>query len=133
MHHRPKGPDQQIPEAAAVSSQLERILASRDLDASPRCRALLRFIVEETLAGRSETLAPAAIGTRVFDRREDHEPALDPIVWIQAGRLRRSLERYYRRSGAGDPVRIELPRGTYVPVARWVGEACAQEVGAPAL
>ena len=48
---------------------------------------------------------------------------MDPIVRIQAGRLRRSLERYYLMSGAEDPVRIELPRGTYVPVARWAAES----------
>ena len=41
---------------------------------------------------------------------------MDPIVRIQAGRLRRSLERYYLLSGKDDPVRIELPKGTYVPV-----------------
>jgi adenylate cyclase len=107
------------PEAETVLEQLERILASGDFDASPRSRAFVRFIVEETLAGRQESLTQAAIATRVFERREDFDPTVDPIVRIQAGRLRRSLERYYLLSGAGDPVRIELPRGTYVPVARW--------------
>ena len=52
---------------------------------------------------------------------------VDPIVRIQAGRLRRSLERYYLLSGKGDPVRIELPKGTYVPVFRGV----AAEAGPP--
>ena len=60
-----------------------------------------------------------AIATRVFDRREDFDPTVDPIVRIQAGRLRRSLERYYLLAGTADPVRIELPRGTYAPVLRW--------------
>ena len=102
--------------------QLERILASADFDASPRSRAFVRFIVEETLAGRQEQLTQTAIATRVFGRREDFDPTVDPIVRIQAGRLRRSLERYYLMSGAEDPVRIELPRGTYVPVARSAAE-----------
>ena len=104
------------PEAEDVVGQLERILASGDFDASPRSRAFVRFIVEETLAGRQEGLTQAAIATRVFERREDFDPTVDPIVRIQAGRLRRSLERYYLLSGAADPVRIELPRGSYVPV-----------------
>ena len=111
------------PEAEDVVEQLDRILASGDFDASPRSRAFIRFIVEETLAGRQEALTQAAIATRVFARREDFDPTVDPIVRIQAGRLRRSLERYYLLSGAGDPVRIELPRGSYVPVARWGARA----------
>lgn len=107
------------PEAEAVAEQIERILASGDFDASPRSRAFLRFIIEETLAERREGLTQTAIATRVFGRRSDFDPTVDPIVRIQAGRLRRSLERYYLLSGAGDAVRIELPRGTYVPVLAW--------------
>jgi adenylate cyclase len=111
------------PDEAAVLQPLERILASSDFDASPRSRAFIRFIVEETLAGRAEALTQSAIATRVFVRREDFDPTVDPIVRIQAGRLRRSLERYYLLAGVADPVRIELPRGTYMPVARWRAEA----------
>lgn len=107
----------------AVKLELERILASADFDASLRSRAFVRFIVEETLAGRQEQLSQTAIATRVFGRREDFDPTVDPIVRIQAGRLRRSLERYYLMAGAEDPVRIELPRGTYVPVARSAAES----------
>jgi hypothetical protein len=98
---------------------LERIFTSADFDASPRSRAFLRFIVEETLAGRQGGLTQDAIASRVFHRRADFDPTVDPIVRIQAGRLRRSLERYYLLRGASDPVRIELPRGAYVPVLRW--------------
>jgi adenylate cyclase len=107
------------PEAGDVLAGLDRILASGDFDASPRSRAFARFIIEETLAGRQEGLTQTAIATRVFGRREDFDPTVDPIVRIQAGRLRRSLERYYLLTGASDPVRIELPRGTYVPILRW--------------
>jgi tetratricopeptide (TPR) repeat protein len=109
------------PDRAAVLEQLERIFGSPDFDGSPRSRAFIRFVLEETLAGRQEALTQAAIATRVFGRRDDFDPTVDPIVRIQAGRLRRSLERYYLLSGVSDPVRIELPRGTYVPVARWAG------------
>jgi adenylate cyclase len=107
------------PEAEEVLEELERVLASRDFDASPRSRTFLRYVVGETLAGRQDRLTQQAIATTVFDRREDFDPTVDPIVRIQAGRLRRSLERYYLLAGTADPVRIELPRGTYVPVLRW--------------
>jgi TolB-like protein len=98
-----------------VRRQVERILASADFDASPRSKDFLRFIVEETLAGRGEEVTQTAIATRVFHRRDDFDATVDPIVRIQAGRLRRSLERYYLLAGKHDPVRIELPRGTYIP------------------
>jgi adenylate cyclase len=115
-----------------VVGQLERILSSDDFDASPRSRAFFSFIVEETLAGRQEDLTQSVIATRVFERRDDFNPTVDPIVRIQAGRLRRSLERYYLMAGAADAVRIELPRGTYVPLTRWShpGEESAREVPA---
>jgi len=104
--------------AETVLQQMERILAHGDFDGSPRSRAFFRFIVEETLAGRQAGLTQTAIATQVFGRRSDFDPTVDPIVRIQAGRLRRSIERYYLLAGARDPLRIELPRGAYVPVAR---------------
>ena len=119
LHQRLTRPAVATLDAEDVLGGLERILANGDFDASPRSRAFIRFIVEETLAGRQEGLTQAAIATRVFGRRDDFDPTVDPIVRIQAGRLRRSLERYYLLSGAHDPVRIELPRGTYIPVLRW--------------
>jgi adenylate cyclase len=119
VHQRLTGPVLSSPDSGDVLGGLERILASGDFDASPRSRAFIHFVVEETLAGRQEALTQDAIATQVFGRRADFDPTVDPIVRIQAGRLRRSLERYYLLSGAHDPVRIELPRGTYIPLLRW--------------
>jgi adenylate cyclase len=127
-----KPPARSSPLVEDVLDGLDRILASGDFDASPRSRSLIRFIVEEALAGRPDGLTQAAIATRVFGRRGDFDPTIDPIVRIQAGRLRRSLERYYLLGGAGDPVRIELPRGGYVPVLRWASPADAPEPGTDA-
>jgi tetratricopeptide (TPR) repeat protein len=125
-------PEPSRPESADVLAELERILSNGDFDGSPRSRAFLRFIVEETLAGRHEALNQDAIASRVFQRRDDFDPTVDPIVRIQAGRLRRSLERYYLLAGAGDPVRIELPRGTYVPSMRRAAPAQSPPSGEPA-
>jgi adenylate cyclase len=111
-------PDQ--PPAQVAREELERLLASADFDGTPRSRAFLRFVVEETLTGRQDGLSQASLATVVFGRRPDFDPTIDPIVRIQAGRLRRSLERYYLLDGRRDPVRIELPRGSYVPRLRWV-------------
>jgi adenylate cyclase len=111
------------PEADAVRGALERLLASADFDASPRSREFLRHVVEETVAGRAAQLSQVSIARRVFKRPDDFDPGLDPIVRIQAVRLRRSLERYYLLSGSSDPLRIELPRGGYVPAPRWATPA----------
>ena len=129
MNQHPSQPTVPMPEAEDVLGGLERVLASGDFDGSPRSRAFIRFIVEEALAGRQHGLSQAAIAVKVFGRREDFDPTVDPIVRIQAGRLRRSLERYYLLVGADDPVRIELPRGSYVPLLRWANSAEAPEAG----
>jgi DNA-binding response OmpR family regulator/TolB-like protein len=98
-----------------VRQQLERVLGSSDFDAPRRSREFLRFVVKETLAGRGETITQGSIAAQVFGRKDDFDATVDPIVRIQAGRLRHSLERYYLLSGKNDMLRIRLPRGTYVP------------------
>ena len=126
------------PTAQAVRRELKKVLGSADFDAPRRSLEFLRFIVEETLAGRGEAISQTTIATKVFGRKDDFDAIVDPIVRIQAGRLRRSLERYYLLSGAQDPVRIELPKGTYVPVFRACNvaeagtpETAATEAGSP--
>ncbi len=117
--------------ARVVRRQLDQVLSSTDFDASRRSREFLRFIVEETLAGRGDDLTQSAIATQVFGRREDFDPMVDPIVRIQAGRLRRSLERYYMLAGKDDAVRIDLPRGAYLPAFREAPGPVAVEDRAP--
>ena len=123
------------PKPRAVRRQLEQVLGSPDFDAPRRSREFLRFIVEETVAGRGEAISQTTIATMVFGRRDNFDAIVDPIVRIQAGRLRRSLERYYLLAGSKDPVRIELPKGTYVPVFRataaGVVEVAASEAASP--
>jgi adenylate cyclase len=111
--------------------QLERILTSPDFDATRRSRDFLCFVVEETLSGRGEDLTQVAIALEVFGRKDNFDPLLDPIVRIQAGRLRRSLERYYLLAGRQDPVRIELPKGGYLPVFGEADEPKATLANAP--
>ena len=124
--------ESQTPSAKAVRGQLERIFASADFDAPRRSREFLRFVADEVIAGRGDDLTQVAIAVEVFGRKSDFDAIVDPIVRIQAGRLRRSLERYYLLSGKGDPVRIELPKGTYAPVFRTAARAEDAPAAAPA-
>jgi len=98
-----------------VRAQLERILGHRDFEATERTREFLRFVVEETLAARAHRLKGYTIAIEVFGREKDFDASLDPIVRIQAGRLRRALEHYYLVAGWRDPIRIDIPKGGYVP------------------
>lgn len=102
-----------LPEPAAVERQLETIFASDAFSAAPKMRALLRYLVDATLAGDAERLKGYAIGVDVFERGAAFDPATDPIVRVQAGRLRKLLEAYYHTSGQDDPIRIEIPKGGY--------------------
>jgi adenylate cyclase len=102
--------------AEEIRAQLARILGHRDFEASGRVRDFLRFVVEETLAGRSDRLKGYTIAVEVFGRGQDFDANLDPIVRIQAGRLRRALEHYYLLAGRNDPVTIRVPKGRYVPI-----------------
>ena len=104
-----------LPDREAVLTQLDRILRSSDFDASARNRAFLRYVVNETLAGRSEYIKGYTIAQEVFHRDSDFDPQLDPVVRIEASRLRRSLERYYLTAGRRDRIRLDLPKGGYVP------------------
>ena len=108
-------PAQKIPDAE-IYHWLDKICSSDEFSAKDKTCRLLRFLVDETLAGRGENLKQYTIGTTVFKRRKDFNSELDPVVRIQAGRLRRSLELYYAYEGKDDPIRITIPKGTYVPL-----------------
>ncbi len=101
-----------------VRAQLQRIVACHEFDASERNRRFLQYVVEETLAGRTERIKAYSIATSVFGREASFDPQTDPIIRIEASRLRRSLERYYLTAGKCDPVRIDIPKGSYVPTFR---------------
>lgn len=101
--------------AARVQEELQRILASPTFLNARRPSQFLRFIVDETLAGE-ERLKEYLIGVEVFDRPQDYDPKDDPVVRVEAGRLRKKLAEYYAGPGANDTLIIELPKGGYVPV-----------------
>ena len=108
------------PPEAAIRQQLDKILISPQFVNSPNHCNFLRFIVEKTLAGESAGIKGYTVATQVLGRKADFDPNLDPIVRIQAGRLRRALERFYEVQGKSDAVVIEVPKGSYVPVFRSV-------------
>lgn len=99
----------------AIRLQLSRILNSGLFASSRRRQRFLEFVVGETLAGRGERLKGYTIGLEVFDRSTTFDPVLDPIVRVEAARLREKLRDYYASQGRYDSIRIDLPKGTYEP------------------
>ena len=100
----------------AAQAQLERVLASVTFRQVDRLKRFLNFIVSEALAGRGDQLKEYVIGVQVFDKDSSFDPRADPIVRVQARRLRARLVRYYREEGGTDALVIELPKGGYTPV-----------------
>ena len=113
---RPEPQDSQTrPGDNEIRTELERLLQSQIFEQAGRSTEFLRYVVEETLAGRADRLKGYTIAVAVFDRPADFDAQTDPLVRVEAGRLRRRLMEYYIGEGHDDPVRIELPRGGYEP------------------
>lgn len=104
-----------LPPAEYIRQQLSRVLNSPEFKATDAQKSFLKFIVETVLSGRSHEIKGYTVATQVFGRGEDFNQATDPIVSIQANKLRRALERYYLVAGQNDPLLIDIPMGTYVP------------------
>ena len=102
--------------SAAVLQALEDVCASRVFSHSERMIRFLRFVVERKLAGQQQDIREFVIGMEVFDRDPSYDPKIDTIVRVEARRLRKKLEAYYAGPGAGDRVRIDVPRPGYAPV-----------------
>ena len=98
--------------------QLARILASRTFQQADRLKRFISFIVEETIAGRGSQLKEFLLGMEVFGKDSRFDPRTDPLVRVQARRLRVRLARYYTDEGQDDEVLIELPKGGYAPLIK---------------
>jgi len=114
---RPPNPTSKLMDISAddVREELECILDSPEFKNKPMLCGFLSHVVEETLAGRAHEIKGYTVATQVFGRRKDFDPAIDPIVRIQAGRLRRTLESYYSGRGRQGRLRIDIGKGSYVP------------------
>ncbi len=99
-----------------IRTTLEEILSSRGFSRSPILTRFLRFVVENTLAGDSHKIKEYTVGIHVLDKSRDFKPQEDASVRIHANRLRRMLSEYYQENKDRARFRIELPKGSYVPV-----------------
>ena len=101
---------------AEVRRHLENVLGSQEFLRSQRHSSVLRHLVEQTLAGKADRLREYDLGVDCFGRGEQFDPRTDTIVRVELTRLRNRLEKYYAGQGGQDRWRIELHRGSYVPI-----------------
>lgn len=131
-------------DGADARSALARIVTSEAFRSAPQLAAFLTFVVEKALAGEAHEVKGYTIATQALGRGTDFDPQLDPIVRVEAGRLRRALDAYYANAGRDDRLRITIPRGSYVPAFERAPEPEAvedspgplpwpEEVGSPAV
>ena len=126
-------PRKAIESEQAIRGHLSVLLSSTAFAQADRLKRFLRYVVEETVAGRGEGLKEYSIGVEVFDREASFDPRTDPIVRVQARRLRARLTRYYEEEGRHEQIRIELPKGSYAPVFHHQGALASRRTVATAL
>src|SRR5688572_31381525 len=114
--------------AKAVRLQLDRILSSATFQQVDRLKRFLNFIVSEYAEDRGAGLQEYVVGVEVFGKEPSFDPRTDPIVRVQARRLRSRLERYYTTEGERDELIVELPKGGYTPVIRQRSEEHTSEL-----
>jgi hypothetical protein len=106
-----------------VAEALRRVLSSRTFARSERLRSFLQFVVEMEQLGLAHQLKGYTIGIDVFSRSEGFDPGTDPLVRVQAGKLRRLLNQFYADEGRDEALRIRIPLGGYVPIYELAGTA----------
>ena len=119
------------PTPAQIRQQLERILTSQTFRAAEGQKALLRYVVEQAVQGRSDEVKEYSVGVEAFGRGDSFDPRQDTIVRTEARNVRFKLARYYEQEGKQDPIVIQLPKGGYTP--RFVEQAATPAAPDPGL
>ena len=93
--------------------QVDRLTKSHILHSSESLCKLLRYLAEHSLDHPGIALKEYQIATEVLGRPAGFDPQSDSTVRVQAGRLRVKLAEYYAHEGVDDPIRVEVPKGSY--------------------
>lgn len=117
-------------EKFALLAQLERLLANPHFSHSRRFPAFLRYIVHATINGQADLLKERTIGIEIFGKNADYDTALDPIVRVTAGEVRKRIAQYYQEPGHENEPRLSLPPGSYVPQFQFVEQGSPGPVSA---
>ena len=122
---------QYMPTKTAIHNQLEKIFSSSEFNTKLKLCNLLKYLVNETLEGREEELKGFTIAHNVFNKDHNFDPDQDPIVRINAGRLRRMLKMFYMGTGKDDPIKIDIPKGRYIPFFSFNDQSLDEKINSP--
>ena len=80
-------------EAAKIRAQLGWVLASAPFESAERSSAFLRFIVgERALERRTNEIKESIVAVEILGRKTSFDSKIDPIVRVEAKRLRDHLD-----------------------------------------
>jgi hypothetical protein len=117
-------PSMATPDISSVASievgdehaAVRNIVASKHFLKAPLLSSFLLYVSQRALDEGLARISEYEIGIAVFQRDGSFDPRQDNIVRTYARHLRSRLRDYYDQEGQNDPIRVELPKGTYVPV-----------------
>jgi len=98
-----------------VRRHLQEVISSHAFAGSKRTQDFLHLIVDHALEGDIDRLRERMIGAEMFGRPVGYDTGNDSVVRVKATEVRKKLAEYYLETNGSHPVRIELPRGSYVP------------------
>ena len=106
------------PEADDCRALVQRIIASKEFQRANRLRDFLTYVVERQLEGSPNEVSEVLVAHRVFGRPASYHPGEDSIVRTEARILRQRLDRYFAEEGRSEPITLEIPKGSYLPLFR---------------
>ncbi len=118
-----------LPSVNEINKQIEKLCASEEFKSKLLICKLLRYLIKETIEGREDKLKGFTIAIEVFNKDHHFDSDKDPLVRIHAGRLRRMLKMHYAGIGKNDPIRIDIPKGRYIPFFSFNNPSLDEQIG----
>ncbi len=109
-----------------MRAELSAVLSSKYFSRAPTLVQFLSYVCEKYFQGQAEQIKEYTVAVEAFGRPDTFEPKRDPIVRVDANRLRLRLVKYYRHEGRTHPIRISLPTGQYIPMFQFCDQVTAQ-------
>lgn len=106
---------------------LRTVLESQTFARSEQLKSFLRYVCELEISGRASEIKEYSIGVEALGRPTSYSPTADSSVRRRAFELRHKLDEVYAGELSTSEIRIELPKGSYVPIFRYRSAMPAEE------
>jgi hypothetical protein len=97
---------------------VQRIVSSHAFQKSARLRDLLQHITERSIHGHAHELTEQHIGEALFHKPSGYSPLEDSSVRVHVRQLRLKLHEFFNEDGRSEPIVLDIPKGSYVPIFR---------------